>query len=159
MITAAERERFEQRLRLEERSAATVRKYCRDVDAFLSYAGGGELSKESAISYKQWLLERYAPTSVNSMLAALNRFFREIGRYDCVVRAVRIQRQAFRGRERELSKAEYFRFACLYYKAEKDLSHLADILGHSSLNTTRIYTSLSGEERQRQIDRLGLVVT
>ena len=42
-------------------------------------------------------------------------------------------------------------FACLYYKAEKDLSRLADILGHSNVNTTRIYTSVSGSEQQRQI--------
>ena len=48
-------------------------------------------------------------------------------------------------------------FACQYYKAEKDLSNLADLLGHTSINTTRIYTSTSGLEHQRQIDRLGLV--
>lgn len=49
-------------------------------------------------------------------------------------------------------------FACLYYRAEKDLSRLADILGHSNLNTTRIYKS-QGAEQLRRIERLGLVVT
>ena len=49
-------------------------------------------------------------------------------------------------------------FACLYYKASKDISHLADLLGHSSIDTTRIYTCVSSAEQKRQIDRLGLVI-
>ena len=50
-------------------------------------------------------------------------------------------------------------FACLFYKAEKDLSRLADLLGHSNINTTRIYTCVSGNEQERQIENLGLVLT
>lgn len=50
-------------------------------------------------------------------------------------------------------------FARTYYSLEKDLSRLADILGHSSVNTTRIYTRESGEIHARQIERLNLVVT
>ena len=49
-------------------------------------------------------------------------------------------------------------FACIYYSEEKDLSHLADILGHSNVNTTRIYTMTSEEEQARRIEELGLVV-
>ena len=50
-------------------------------------------------------------------------------------------------------------FARTYYSLEKDLSRLADILGHSSVNTTRIYTAESGAVHARQVERLGLVVT
>ena len=50
-------------------------------------------------------------------------------------------------------------FARTYYALEKDLSRLADILGHSSVTTTRIYTAESGAIHARQIGRLGLVVT
>lgn len=50
-------------------------------------------------------------------------------------------------------------FARTYYTMEKDLSRLADILGHSSVNTTRIYTAESGIVHARQVGRLGLVVT
>lgn len=50
-------------------------------------------------------------------------------------------------------------FARTYYSLEKDLSRLADILGHSSVQTTRIYTAESGAIHARQIGRLGLVVT
>ena len=50
-------------------------------------------------------------------------------------------------------------FARTFYSIEKDLSRLADILGHSSVTTTRIYTAESGAAHARQIGRLGLVVT
>ena len=49
-------------------------------------------------------------------------------------------------------------FARTYYAREKDLSRLADILGHSSVSTTRIYTAESGNVHARQIERMGLVM-
>ena len=48
-------------------------------------------------------------------------------------------------------------FATVFYKACKDIVKLADVLGHSSIETTRIYLATSGTEHQRQLDRLGLV--
>lgn len=48
-------------------------------------------------------------------------------------------------------------FATLFYKACKDIARLADVLGHSSIETTRIYLITSGEEHQRQIESLDLV--
>lgn len=48
-------------------------------------------------------------------------------------------------------------FATLFYRACKDIAQLADVLGHSSIETTRIYLITSGAEHQRQIERLGLV--
>lgn len=50
-------------------------------------------------------------------------------------------------------------FARTFYSLEHDLSRLADILGHSNVTTTRIYTAESGAVHARQIGRLGLVVT
>lgn len=50
-------------------------------------------------------------------------------------------------------------FARTYYSMERDLSRLADILGHSSVNTTRIYTAESGTVHARQIGRMGLIIT
>lgn len=269
-------EGFQTRLVEAEKSAATIQKYLRDLKAFFAFIGEDAVTKEAAIRYKRHLMENYKPASVNSMLAAVNRFFKEMGWFDCVVKAVKVQRQAFRSKERELTKEEYFRllkeakrqkntrlcllmqtlcatgirvgelpfitaqaagagravvslkgktrtvlipsdlcrelkryakdrgiesgsifitksgrpmdrsnilhemkalcetagvdrskvfphnlrhlFACLFYQAEKDLSRLADLLGHSSVNTTRLYTCVSGEEQIRQIERLGLVI-
>lgn len=274
-ITNQRMTEFEQKLISDERSQATVQKYLRDIRAFRSFVQKKTITKEVTIHYKQYLMERYAPSSVNSMLAAINCFFKQMGWYDCIVKAVRIQRQAFRPRERELTKEEYYRlldaakdrkdtrlyllmqticatgiriselryitveavrrgsatvslkgktrqvlipsalcrelmryarmrairsgsifvtkkgnpmdrtnilhemkslceaarvdrrkvfphnlrhlFACMFYKASKDISRLADLLGHSSIDTTRIYTCVSGAEQRRQIERLGLI--
>lgn len=260
----------------DERSAATVKKYMRDLACFAAFVGQEPVTKETAIRYKQHLAENYKPASVNSMLAAVNGFFKTMGWLDCLVKPLKIQRQTFRDRARELTREEYFHlleearargrnrlyllmqticatgirvselpfitveavrqgsatvslkgktrkvlipsalrralrryargngirkgsifvtrgggpvdrsnilhdmkelckgagvdprkvfphnlrhlFACQYYKVVKDLSRLADILGHSNVNTTRIYTSVSGEEQARQLERLGLVL-
>ena len=48
-------------------------------------------------------------------------------------------------------------FAKTYYNQNKDISKLADLLGHSSINTTRIYMRESGAVHARQIAALGLV--
>ena len=48
-------------------------------------------------------------------------------------------------------------FARTYYTLQKDIVRLADILGHSSVNTTRIYTMETGEIHRKQIQRLGLL--
>lgn len=275
-ITATNIERFHTRLIEDEKSEATIEKYLRDVKAFFTFAGEETVTKEMAIRYKEHLKKTYKPTSVNSMLAAVNRFFREMGWFECIVKALKIQRAAFRSKERELSKEEYLRlleaarengntrlyllmqtlcatgirvselpfitveavrsgqaivslkgktrrilltaalrrelkhyteeknlksgsifitksgkpmdrsnilhemkalceaagvdrkkvfphnlrhlFACLFYQKEKDPIRLADLLGHANVNTTRIYTCVSGDEQERQIEELGLVI-
>ena len=48
-------------------------------------------------------------------------------------------------------------FARTYYNLQKDIVRLADILGHSSVNTTRIYTMETGEIHRKQIQKLGLL--
>ena len=48
-------------------------------------------------------------------------------------------------------------FARTYYSQQKDIVRLADILGHSSVNTTRIYTMESGAIHRKQIQKLGLL--
>lgn len=49
-------------------------------------------------------------------------------------------------------------FARTYYTLEKDIVRLADILGHSNVNTTRIYTVENGDVHRRQIQKLGLLM-
>lgn len=49
-------------------------------------------------------------------------------------------------------------FARTFYGIEKDIAKLADILGHSSIDTTRIYIMTTGTEHRRKMERLGLVV-
>lgn len=267
--------RFENYLYEEERSKNTIMKYMRDVRAFYAYAGERDLEKNDILEYKARLSEKYSPKSVNSMLSSLNALFNFTRRYDLKVKTLKIQRQIFAGRDKELTKNEYERllsaarenqnealyylmqticstgirvgelrfidvtavrrgraeinckgkmrtvflpdtlckmlkdyikrhkiasgsvfvtksgkpidrsniwrrmkaicararvepqkvfphnlrhlFARTYYSAQKDLSRLADILGHTSVETTRIYTAESGEVHCRQIQRLGLL--
>lgn len=268
---------FKQKMLDAEKSTATVDKYIRDLRAFKNYVGKeGAVTKAVVIEFKQLLMEKYAPASVNSMLAAISSFFKAFGWYDCIVKSIKIQREAFRSKERELSKKEYYRlletakckknkrlyyvmqticatgirvselrfitveslqarqakvalkgkirtiilpknlcrqlkkyirerniksgpifitrngnpldrsnichemkalskmsgvskgkifphnlrhlFACVYYQIEKDLFRLADLLGHSNVNTTRIYTQISSETQEKQIEMLKLVI-
>ena len=49
-------------------------------------------------------------------------------------------------------------FARAYYHKTKDIFYLADILGHTSVNTTRIYTRTAGENHLRILEKLKLVI-
>ncbi len=266
---------YEEYLRREEKSPATIAKYLRDVRAFALFAGGEPVTKERVIAYKQHLQEhRYQVGSVNSMLASLNSLFRFLDWTDCKVKNIRRQKPAYCAEEKELTKAEYLRlleaakkdprlylllqticgtgirvsevkyftveevrrgeitiqcknktrtilipgklqgrllryareqriekgtiflgstgkpldrsriwqlmkalcgkagvaagkvfphnlrklFARCFYELEKDIAKLADVLGHSSIDTTRIYIMTTGREHRRQIERLSLVI-
>lgn len=270
-------QQFKMNLIEAERSEATIDKYVRDVRAFFEFLCQQKMvTKEIVIAYKQRLIKHYADSSVNSILTALNCFFKGEGWFDCVVKTLKIQPDAFRAKERELTKEEYYRllraakekgnqrlylvmeticstgirvselrfisveslhtrrarvslkgktrtvllpiklcqmlkkyvrekgiahgsifvtrtgkpldrsnilhdmkslceaarveaskvfphnlrhlFAITYYQMEKDLSHLADLLGHSSINTTRIYTLTSGVEQEKKIEKMALVI-
>ena len=238
---------------------------------------GRDISKGLLLEWKEALIEAYAPASVNTMLAAVNRFLAFCGLGDLRLRKLKIQKSLFLSEDKELTRAEYVRlvqaaqrqenarlslviqticatgirvselrfitaeavqsgraevsnkgkrravflpdklrrllksylqkqkitagavflsrngrpldrsniwrdmkalcesagvapgkvfphnlrhlFARTFYALEKDLSRLADILGHSSVNTTRIYTAESGAVHARLLGRLNLVVT
>ena len=49
-------------------------------------------------------------------------------------------------------------FARCFYHACRDVANLADVLGHSSVNTTRIYTMVSAAEHRGQISRMHLLL-
>lgn len=80
---------FKKYLISEERSEGTIEKYLRDVRKFAEWLETQDLffslSKEAAAAWKQSLLEQhYKPVTVNSMIAALNSFFRCINRTECM---------------------------------------------------------------------------
>ena len=49
-------------------------------------------------------------------------------------------------------------FARTFYRLEKDIVKLADILGHNSINTTRIYVTETGEEHRRKMEKMRLII-
>ena len=110
-LEQAEVDGFLRNLYLEERSENTVSKYRRDIARFGRFlAEGRALDREAVVAYKRYLVgEGYKASSVNSMLAAVNALLSYLGLPDCRVRLLKIQRQAFRDRSRELQKADYLR--------------------------------------------------
>ena len=90
-----------------EKSQNTVEKYMRDIRFFTSFASGRDLTKNLAVDYKAALAQKYTATSANSMLAALNCFFRFCGWGDLCVKQFRLQRSPYRAEEKELTESEY----------------------------------------------------
>jgi len=99
---------YQRKLKEDEKSDATIRKYVHDVMYFYQYLGEDRtFQKETVIAYKQELKARYQLSSANSMLVALNGFFAFCGCRECTVRTFKIQKQMFYDRERELTKEDY----------------------------------------------------
>lgn len=109
-LTRREMEKFEAYLRHDEREPATIEAYLRSLRKFAEWVDGRAVTKELAAAWKAELVESgYCPVSVNAMLAAVNKFFACMGREDCKVKYLKLQRRMFRKPERELTKAEYLR--------------------------------------------------
>ena len=101
---------FVRHLQCEGRKEGTIRKYLRDVRGFAEWLKGRTVNRENAQKWREALLEEgYAPVTVNSMLTALNIFFRHMGWEECRVKTLRLQRRFFRNSERELVRKEYER--------------------------------------------------
>lgn len=101
---------FEKYLIREERGKATIQKYVRDTREFLLWLGRRELTKEQAVAWKTILAgKHYAPMTVNGKLAAVNRLFFFLGKPECRVKYLKLQRSLFRRTERELTREEYVR--------------------------------------------------
>ena len=275
-VSSRELSAFSAHLRQEDRSSGTTGKYLHDCTGFALWLGDRELTPEAAAQWREHLLQKgYAPATVNSMLSAVNRLLKFLGREECRVRSLRIQRRTFREQRRELTRGEYQRlldaaaglgrerlallmeticatgirvsevryinveaaragrteirlkgkirtillpsklcrkllkyarkqktasgeifltrsgapvsrrqiwremkalckeagveaskvfphnlrhlFATAFYRACRDIVKLADVLGHSSIDTTRIYLMTTGAEHARQMEKLGLV--
>ena len=109
-LTEREFNQFEDYLRHDEREESTIEAYLRSLTRFAEWADGRAVTKELAMEWKAALAESgYRPISVNAMLAAVNKFFTCMGREDCKVKYLKLQRQMFRKSEKDLSKEEYQR--------------------------------------------------
>lgn len=266
---------FKNHLINEEKSMITIKKYIHDVEEFAKWLPYAEIEKNDVLVYKAFLIEHYAPASVNCTLSSINGFFAYNAWFELRVKNLKIQKQIFASTDKELTKVEYERllvaakakknerlyllmqtiystgirvselryitveavncaraemrckgkhrtvfipkqlckilkkyiaeqkiksgsvfvtkngnpldrsniwsdmkklcreagvlekkgfphnlrhlFARTYYSIQKDIVRLADILGHSSINTTRIYTMENGEIHREQIQKLGLL--
>ena len=102
---------FRRYLLREEREEATVQKYLFEAEQFAKWLGERELCREAVNAWKKELIKKkkYAAVTVNGKLSALNTFLRFLNREDCKARTLRVQRQVFRKKSRELTKGEYQR--------------------------------------------------
>ena len=119
-----------------EMSENTIEKYLRDVRAFVRYMGGRELERAEVLRYKKELLAQYKITSANSMLTALNHFFKWLGRNELCMKTCRQQRQIFRDAEKDLTREEYRRLLQTAGREEREAS-----------------VSPAGDRRNRNADR------
>lgn len=119
-FTDTEIAEFEKYLKSEEREAATIEKYLRELRAFHTWLGDRAVKKETVMEWKDFLQkEGFASVTVNGKLSALNGFFRFAGWEECRVKFLRIQRQMFRKQSRELTKEEYERLLDIARKEGK----------------------------------------
>ena len=275
-ITDRQITEFASVLKIQGHDPATVVKYRREAAAFAAWLGEEELTAEWAAEYRDRLTACRTTTGANGAVSALNKFFAFLGRQDCRLRGLPVQRRLCRDEGRELTQGEYKRlltaakakkrerlllameaicstgirvselkfftveavkdgkaivtnkgktrevylpgklckrlreyakahgiasgpvlvtrggkpldrsnlwremkalcreakvaarkifphslrhlFARTFYKVERDLARLADILGHSSVDTTRIYTLETGSAWRRKLDKLNLLL-
>lgn len=107
---------FQRQLTEDEKSKITIQKYMRDIGYFIQFAKEQEIDKSLILAYKTKLEQKYAITSANSMLAALNTFLRFCGWHDLCVKQFRVQKDAYAPEEKELTRNEYL---ALVQTAEK----------------------------------------
>ena len=110
---------FEGYLIERENAPATIQKYKTDVKTFFRYMSSHqesadgefaeEITKEQLLQYKNWLIEHYALSSVNSMLVALNQYLVCVGLERWKLRRVKTQRKIYEEVPKELNREEYFR--------------------------------------------------
>ena len=109
-MTSEKIEAYLKELSNEERAAATIEKYRRALLSFAAFLSGAAVTQEMIRLWKDDLREKnYAPSTINTYLAALNGFFHFCGWTDCCARFLKIQRRLFRDSKQELTRAEYER--------------------------------------------------
>ncbi|MBE7050823.1 MAG: integrase [Ruminococcaceae bacterium] len=101
--------KFQKHLINEEKSNATIDKYLRDVRTFFLWTKGEEIDKQRVLAYKKHISEGFMPSSVNSIISSINSFFDFCNQPDMKVKILKIQKQIFRQKDKELTVEEYRR--------------------------------------------------
>ena len=106
-LSESEIEKFADYLYQKENAKATINKYMADIKKFLSFlADDKRINKKVLLQYKEWLAQKYAVNSVNSMLAALNQFLKFLNVGKLKVKRIKVQKQPFLQDQKELTEKE-----------------------------------------------------
>ncbi len=130
--------RFELYLYEDEKSENTIAKYMRDIKHFVLYLQDRNVCKESVIEYKANLLNDYAITSANSMIASLNSFLKFANWNDCCVKQYKVQRSIYYPEEKELTKDEYFRLINTAQKSNGRLSLIIQTICSTGIRVSEL---------------------
>jgi len=127
-------------LQEQERASVTVHKYLRCLQQFYKWLPEEKtVNKATVIAYKNYLSRTHAPAGVNTVLAALNGFFRFQNWHECVVKTLRIQRKVFAAPETELTKEEYFRLVETARKRnDEQLELLLQLMASTGIRVSEI---------------------
>lgn len=162
-LNAEQLSAYEKYLKREERSVGTIEKYLRDIRAFVRWLAERPLSKEETAGWKEHLRDQgYAPVTVNSMLAALNGLCRFLGREDCRVKFLKIQRRLFREERQELTRQDYIRLLeTAEIQGRKRLALLMKTICATGIRVSEVrYITVEAAERGRaEIELKGKVRT
>ena len=130
---------FEIYLYEEEKSENTIEKYIRDVRFFMEWAKDRKIDKSIVLEYKHLLCEKYAPRSVNAALSSLNAIFTFLDWHELKVKTLKIQRQIFADRKKELTKAEYERLLeAARSKKNERLYYLMQTIGSTGIRISEL---------------------
>ena len=102
-------ERYLEHLRGQERAPATVGKYARALKSLAAALGGAPVTKAALVAWRDELLARCSPRTVNVYIVAANGCLGFMGLGAERLRLLRVQRNLFRDAGRDLTKAEYVR--------------------------------------------------
>lgn len=100
---------YRQHLRARGTCEPTILKYTRDLRRFLLWLGNRQLSALRVHAWAQEQMQFKKTATVNGALAALNGWFKWMGRQDCVVSYYKVQESQYREDERSLSEQEFLR--------------------------------------------------
>ena len=153
--------RFELYLYEEEKSDNTIEKYMRDIRFFREWLSGQGVDKSVVLAYKKELCRMLTEYVKTNNITNGPLFVTKTGKP--IDRSTVWKMMKALCESAKVSKNKVFPhnlrhlFARTFYTLQKDIVRLADILGHSSVNTTRIYTIENGSTHRRQMQRMGLV--
>ena len=137
-ITTESTNNFKSWLHSEERSDGTITKYMRDLEKLSVWLGGKEITKENLTEWKEQLMIKYEPVTVNSILAVANTYCRFLG-LNIKLKFLRIQRKLFRDESRELKKDEYERLIrTAENKGDFRLALLIETIGATGIRVSEV---------------------
>ena len=137
-ITIENINNFKSWLHSEERNEGTIAKYMRDLEKLSVWLGGKEITKENLTEWKEQLMSKYEPVTVNSILAVVNTYCRFLG-LNIKLKFLRIQRKLFRDERRELKKDEYERLIrTAENKGDFRLALLIETIGATGIRVSEV---------------------